>query len=204
VSRVRFAARILKPLDPRSILDVGCRDGALAALLPAVDYRGADLLAGDHVHYAGDINTLRIDRTFDVVVACDILEHLPNPSETFDRLLPLAERHFLISLPNGYDLKSRLQFAFLGSLGGKYAFVEPAEPDRHQWLMGREEIRRWAEAKAAKHGLKLALVDMPYGSGASRWTLLGRLAAAILPRSLATATVFALFSRDAGERLPGR
>lgn len=206
MSRVRFAAKILEPLEPKSVLDVGCRDCELADLLPLAEYHGADLLPGKRVAYAGDIDALMIDRRFDAVVACDILEHLPDPGATFDRLAGLAERYFLISLPNTYDLKSRWKFTFTGQLGGKYVFTDPKPVDRHHWLMNRAEIHHWVETKAAKHGLGLKLFDLTYGSSGNRTTTAaaGRLIASILPASLGTETVFALFSRDGGDRLPHR
>ncbi len=197
MSRVEFAASILKPLAPRSILDVGCRDGSLADLLPGVDYAGADLRPGPRVKYVGDVTRLQLDEKFDAVVALDILEHLENPSKMFDRLVPLADRWLLISLPNCYDLKSRLKFAVKGQLGGKYVFSEAHPQDRHRWLMNRDEINAFAKAKAAAHGLSLQLIDMTFGASGIRslTSLGGRIATRALPRSLSTATVFALFAR---------
>lgn len=197
MSRNGFAASILKPLAPTSILDIGCRDGSLAELLPEAEYAGADLRPGPRVKYVGDVTRMQMDEKFDAVVALDILEHLENPSEMFDRLVALADRWLLISLPNSYDLKSRVQFAIRGHLGGKYVFSEVHPQDRHRWLMNRDEINAFARAKAAAHGLSVRLVDMTFGSSGNRSlpSSAGRLASAVLPRSLSTATVFALFEK---------
>jgi hypothetical protein len=191
VSRVRFASGILRPLAPRSILDVGCRDAELARYLPGVEYHGADLFPGERVSYVGDISTMTLGRSFDVIVACDILEHLDDPSGVFDRLVSKAERFVLISLPNTYDLKSHWKF-LRGHMGGKYRFTEEAQLDRHKWLMNRAEIHDFARAKSRKHGMKLELIDMPYGAGGA---LSGKLVSVLLPRRLTAGTVFALFSR---------
>jgi hypothetical protein len=190
VSRARFAAEILRPLEPRSILDIGCRDAELARYFPGVEYHGADLFPGERVSYVGDVTQTDFGRTFDTVVACDILEHLDDPSAMFDRLVPVADRYMLISLPNTYDLKSRVKFAIKGQMGGKYVFTEETPLDRHHWLMNRGEIADFAKAKAAKHGLSLRLFDMPYGSAGN---ILGKALAATLPKSLTMGTVFALF-----------
>lgn len=197
MGRIQFAAEILRPLAPKSVLDVGCRDGSLADFLPGTDYAGADLRPGPRVKYVGDVTRMQMDRKFDAVVALDILEHLENPSEMFDKLVPLADRWLLISLPNSYDLKSRMQFAIRGHLGGKYVFSEVHPQDRHRWLMNREEINAFARAKATAHGLSLRLLDMTFGAagGRSLSTVAGRIASRALPRSLSTATVFALFAR---------
>jgi SAM-dependent methyltransferase len=191
MSRVLFAANILAPLRPRSVLDIGCRDCELSNYLNEAEYHGADLVPGEKVTYIGDITQLRFDRTFDTVVACDILEHLDNPSSMFDRIVPLASERLLISLPNTYDLKSISKF-LKRDMGGKYRFTEEHPEDRHRWIMSREEIVTFAEAKAEKHGLRLQTYDMTYGSGG--WVA-GKLLSAILPRSLTSNTVFALFSR---------
>jgi hypothetical protein len=194
VSRVRFAAIILEPLNLRSILDIGCRDCELASYFPGLEYHGADLFPGPGVSYVGNICDTALERAFDAVVACDILEHLEDPSGLFDRLLAHAERYFLISLPNCYDLKSRAQFLG-GQMGGKYRFTEEPPIDRHHWLMNRAEIAEFCRVKAEKHALGLRMIDMPYGRGSSRYAGFGRLASAVLPRSLGVPTVFALFTR---------
>lgn len=114
-----LAADILRPLAPRSILEVGCRDASLADLLPAADYAGADMVADakGRVKYVGDVMEVSFERTFDAVVALDILEHLDRPGDLFDRLVDVSERLILISLPNTYDLKSRVQFALRRGVG---------------------------------------------------------------------------------------
>lgn len=197
MSRVNLAAKILRPLSPQTVLDVGCRDASLADLMPGVDYSGADLLPGPRVKYVGDVTSMQIGNTFDAVVALDILEHLESPSEMFDRLVSFAERYLLISLPNTYDLKSRVKFVTRGQLGGKYVFGEEHPLDRHRWLMNRSEICAFAAEKARKHGLELQTFDLTYGSSGNRplTAAAGRFASRILPRSLAAETVFALFTK---------
>jgi len=197
MSRIAFAARILRPFNPSSILDIGCRNAELGKYFPEADYNGADLFPSPGVKYVGDITTMEFDRSFDTVVACDILEHLETTSATFDKLMGLAEKRLLISLPNTYDLKSRWSFAAEGRLGGKYEFNEEPPLDRHHWIMGREEIRRFAQAKARKHGTQLEMFDLTYGSSGNRTlsAVVGRVLSKALPKSLTTETVLALFTR---------
>jgi len=201
MSRIGFAAEILRPLAPTSILDVGCRDGALADHFPRVDYWGADLLpsANGRVRIVGDIVEMELTRTFDAIVACDILEHVDRPSDLFDRLVGATDRLLLVSLPNTYDLKSRIRFAIRGGLGGKYEFLEHGPNDRHRWLMNRREILEFYRLKAAKHGLGLRPFDLTYGSSRSRTltALSGRLVSSVLPASLCAETVFGLFLKSA-------
>lgn len=192
MSRTRFAGSILRPLCLKSILDVGCRDGDLADEIPDVDYSGADLVPGKRVKFVGDITKSEIPHTFDAVAALDILEHVENPSSLFDRLEAKAERYIITSLPNVYDLKSRFSFAAKGRLGGKYVFVEPHPLDRHRWLMNRQEIYDFFDAKAHQHNLRIRYFDMAYGTSGRFYA---RLLGAALPKSLKVETVFALFER---------
>jgi 2-polyprenyl-3-methyl-5-hydroxy-6-metoxy-1,4-benzoquinol methylase len=201
MSRIGFAAEILRPLAPTSILDVGCRDGALADHFPRVDYWGADLLpsANGRVRIVGDIVEMQLTRRFDAIVACDILEHVDRPSELFDRLVGATDRLLLVSLPNTYDLKSRIRFAMRGRLGGKYEFLEQGSKDRHRWLMNRREILEFYRLKAAKHRLALRSFDLTYGSSRHRTlkAISGRLMASVLPASICAETVFGLFLKSA-------
>jgi 2-polyprenyl-3-methyl-5-hydroxy-6-metoxy-1,4-benzoquinol methylase len=200
MSRIDFASKLLREVETASVLDVGCRDAELAECLPAgTIYAGADLFPDDkgHVKYVGDITTLDIPDRYDTVVALDILEHLDRPSTVFDRLAGIARRHLLVSLPNCYDLKSRVRFAAGRPLGGKYLFNETETLDRHRWLMTRAEIHAFFEAKARKHDMDLQIVDMKYGASghATMASRGGRLLAGLLPSGLTTATVYGLFTR---------
>ncbi len=198
MSRLHLAAQLVEKSGARSVLDVGCREGALADLLPsAVEYAGADLFpdARGRVTYVGDISDLRVDRKFDAVVALDILEHLEAPSSVFDRLISLAGTRLIVSLPNCYDLKSRFGFAVRGKLGNKYDVGVENPVDRHRWLMNRSEIEAFYVAKAHEHNSALRIIDLRYGdSGRSTATArAGRVASHVLPRSLTAETVIGEF-----------
>lgn len=154
-------------------------------------------VARGRVKYLGDISSLKIPERYDTVVALDILEHLDRPSTTFDRLASIARKHLLVSFPNCYDLKSRVRFARGGPLGGKYRFEEAETLDRHRWLMNRDEIVTFYDAKARKLGMACKVIDMRYGASgkATLASRAGRVASAVLGPSLTTATVYGLFTR---------
>ena len=116
-----FAARIGRG---KTVLDLGCRDGALAAAYLAgnrvtgVDVDRAALeraaAAGLETVWADLEEPLPFDDgTFDVVVAGELLPHLRYPAD----LVAEARRVlrpggvFLGSVPNAYRLKARVQFA---------------------------------------------------------------------------------------------
>jgi len=87
--RVRVLARELSALLPTNgqVLDVGCGDGLLAALMqkdkPNVVITGIDVLVRDHTHIPVvkfDGTTIPFpDRSFDTLVFVDVLHHTDDP-----------------------------------------------------------------------------------------------------------------------------
>ena len=87
--RVRVLTRELSALLPANgqVLDVGCGDGLLAALMqkdkPNVIITGIDVLVRDHTHIPVvkfDGTTIPFpDRSFDTVVFVDVLHHTNDP-----------------------------------------------------------------------------------------------------------------------------
>ena len=199
MSRIKYAGRLLRPLDVSSVLDIGCRDGSLADEIPDTYYSGADIVPDKRglVKYLGDVTKIDLPDRFDAVVALDILEHLAHPSAFFDRIVEMSDRIILVSLPNTYDLKSRARFALQGRISGKYVFSEQEPCDRHHWVMNHTEVVAFFEAKAKKHGLSLEVDYMTYGASGqmSLSSVAGRVASSLLPASLATETILGLFRK---------
>ena len=99
-------------IEPRSIVDVGCGAGgvlgALRSALPATAMTGFDI-APDAMRFweqhlkagielkLGDFFTLA-DRQYDVLLALDVLEHLPNPFDFLARLRGHA-RYYVFHFP---------------------------------------------------------------------------------------------------------
>ena len=135
-----------------SLLDAGCRDMTLKPLLNGCkEYYGGDLVETDGVLECNLEKPLLFeDNSFDVVVALDVLEHLNDPHGAFQELLRVAKRSLIISLPNMYYIKFRLNFLLGNGISGKYRF--PADPivDRHRWIMSFSEIEDFVEKNAGK------------------------------------------------------
>lgn len=109
----------------KTILDIGCRDGALSkfykekntivgfdidevaikrANLKGIDARLTDLNSEWQIDY---------ENKFDVVVASEIIEHLYNPDKIFNRLYATLKNNgvFIGSVPNAFRISSRIRLA---------------------------------------------------------------------------------------------
>ncbi|QIG91098.1 class I SAM-dependent methyltransferase [Bradyrhizobium sp. 6(2017)] len=105
---VRDAVLAMIPEDARSILDVGCGNGAITNHLPE-DRRveGCDIsqAALAHVRYpsrVAEITALPFaDGAFDLVLATDVLEHIPEGEyrKALDELYRVSARWLLVAVP---------------------------------------------------------------------------------------------------------
>ncbi len=103
----------------RSLLDVGCGMGmnvaALRASLPRTHITGADLseeilkIAREYVgpdekidFEVLDIGKGGLDRTFDLVLCNQVLEHFDDDRRALRNLVALSDRYILITVPGGY------------------------------------------------------------------------------------------------------
>lgn len=140
-----------------SVLDVGCRDAVLKKFLRSdVSYSGLDLFPGPGVDHVGNVEEGLpfSDRSFDAVVALDLLEHTNNIWFVYDELMRVASEQVIVLLPNAYHWFFRLQY-LSGREMGKY--VLPVEPilDRHRWLLSQTAARNFCEARAKANGWRL-------------------------------------------------
>ena len=81
------------------------------------------------------------DASFDTVVALDVLEHTDNIHEAFKELCRVARKNVLITLPNVYEIKSRIRFLLGKQLSGKYGLPSNFQRDRHRWFFSLQEAR---------------------------------------------------------------
>ncbi len=107
--------RLVEATRPRTILDVGCGEGFVAAFLkrclPEAEITGVDLsdaaLAYARQHFGelatfqqADIYRLPFpDRSFDTVVCSEVLEHLDDPDRAVGELKRVARRYVVITVP---------------------------------------------------------------------------------------------------------
>lgn len=174
-ARLQSVATIASIRHPRRVLDLGCGRGELAyffaaqgALVTAVDYSEAAIQLAERTFteepqlrekvelICGDVCTMSLDGTYDVVLASDVIEHL-SPEE-LEVLYARVSKHlandgsFIVhTYPNlwlfRYDYPRRRRIA---SSVGAYL---PAEPrTRYELLMHiNEQSPRVLKKSLARH-----------------------------------------------------
>ena len=104
-------ARILKPLvgPDTMILDAGCGELGLKAFIPGAKIKGIDILSRDTVssgldYVEGSIIKMPFeDRSYDIAVSVDVLEHLPASlrEDAIRELVRVANKAVVITFPDG-------------------------------------------------------------------------------------------------------
>jgi SAM-dependent methyltransferase len=143
-----YQVREILSLKPDSMLEIGTGDGFLKRFIEGateVSYRSMDIAADLHPDIVGSADSIPLrDGAVDVVVACEVLEHLP--FEKFEKslreLARVSRRHVLISLPHaGPRLKlslklpriKEIRLATKLSLPRKHVFL-----GEHYWEIGKQ------------------------------------------------------------------
>lgn len=111
---VRAAQELVGVAAPVKVLEVGCGPGDLAAHLigPAMEYTGIDVsqaevdtargrYPGRHFQVASAYDLPSPNGSFDLVVACEVLEHLDRPEDALREAMRVCRPngHVLISVP---------------------------------------------------------------------------------------------------------
>jgi ubiquinone/menaquinone biosynthesis C-methylase UbiE len=111
----RILKEMIRPLDFRSVLDVGCGQGAflqeLQSEFPHIEVNGIDIsssaveLARKRVANGRfsmlDITSKFLEEKCDLVVCSEVLEHIPDDVLALQNLRRMTGRYLLISTPQG-------------------------------------------------------------------------------------------------------
>lgn len=141
--------------NDKNILDIGCRDGALTSTYARGNtVTGADIDSDALVSAkeALDIKTIHVDLNgewpfekahYDVVVACEFLEHVYYPDVVMDKVKQILKPggQFIGTIPHAYSLQSRIKF-LLGIKKGT-----PLEDPTHINHFTYKEFRKLLDAR---------------------------------------------------------
>jgi SAM-dependent methyltransferase len=124
--KYRLIRNLLSEIDFASVLDVGCGSGTLLHLIarhfPDARTSGADisLVALDRARalVPGDYHLLDIGKEhlpgkYDLVLCCDVLEHVENDEAAIGTLAAMTGKYLLISVPRGRLRASELAIGHL-------------------------------------------------------------------------------------------
>jgi SAM-dependent methyltransferase len=174
--------------DTTSVLDIGCRDRALAEYLPQESsYVGLDVSPPADVVANAEEPLPFEDASFESVVLADVLEHLNDPHAALQEAMRVARSAVVVLLPNVYSLYHRLQFLTGVMPGDKYIFGPEPRVDRHRWMVNFHQAVSFTHARARAAGWRVTsqyAYDLPFRRPVAR---LGYWAA----RALASPNVWA-------------
>ncbi len=106
------------PGDLENICEVGCGEGELLkrihAIFPSANISATDLSKDEIEKAKSNCAPIQIDfsiqnaealdaypdASFDLVVCCEVLEHLPNPERGLRELWRISKKYVLVSVPN--------------------------------------------------------------------------------------------------------
>jgi SAM-dependent methyltransferase len=153
-SRSRFVClRFAKYLN-ELVLDIGCFEAPLRALLRSATYMGVDIAGNPDI----TLDLERIERlpfddgVFTCVLCIDVLEHLDNLHVIFDELVRVSKQYIIISLPNCW-CDARQPIGRGTGHFGHYGLPLQKPPDRHKWFFSLSEARQFLDRKAGRLGL---------------------------------------------------
>lgn len=154
--KLAMAGRILSHYKPDSILDLGCDTRELNHFLRCHRYVGLDISGSPDVVVDLNLGLPFRDRTFDMVIAFDVLEHLQDIHFVFDEMLRVSSKYVVVGLPNMYEWHFRVLFLVGKRLSGKYGLAPDKPMDRHTWVFSLREARAFVNERAIRGGFEVA------------------------------------------------
>jgi SAM-dependent methyltransferase len=194
--RVEVLANWFAQLLPSGVqvLDVGCGDGLLSAVLhskrPDVSVRGIDVLPRDHTHIPVELFDGRrfpcADASFDVVLFSDVLHHTEEPAVLLKEARRVARRNILLKdhFRKGIAAQTRLRFMdWVGN--ARFGVALPFNYwSEQQWHAAWREIGLRPEQLITRLGLYPRPADWVFGAGLHFIALLNRVSDSGLTRNL--------------------
>lgn len=141
-----------------SVVDVGCRSRELETALMGhrVRYQGVDVDPSAEIVADLGEKLPFDDKTINVVAALDVLEHTDDIHHAFSELCRVAKDHIVITLPNCYEVNTRLRFLRGKPLSDKYGLPSAKPQDRHRWLFSLHESRKFIHDCAVEQSWRVA------------------------------------------------
>ena len=148
-----------------TLADVGARDRVLQKYLQPgeLQYLSSDVIPGHDFTWDIEKAIPAGDRSFSVVAALDVLEHIEQCHCALRELLRITDQKLFVSLPNMSGLSFRLHFMRYGQLSAKYDLLPVHQGDRHRWLVVYDQAVRFIHAAAPPSEWKITQYDIVAG-----------------------------------------
>lgn len=184
--RVRVLAAWFAQLVPRSarMLDVGCGDGLISAVLqsrrPDLVVAGIDVLPRRHTHIPVDIfdgsSIPFADQSFDVVLFSDVLHHTEDPAILLREARRVSRQNVLIKDHNRNGLCAGARLRLMDWVGNaRFGVALPYNYwTERQWQEAWREIGLKPEQTVTRIGLYARPIDWVFGAKLHFITLLNR------------------------------
>ncbi|MCA8986712.1 MAG: class I SAM-dependent methyltransferase [Planctomycetaceae bacterium] len=143
-----------------NVLDVGCDEAPLRALLPNEKYYGVDICGKpDQVLNLEECKRLPFeDESFDCVMCIEVLEHLNNLHDMFQELFRVSSQNVIVSLPNCWcGARGKLDKGRGDIL--HYGLPHRKPIDRHKWFFNVSQV---SDFFAAAHPADFQLAELRY------------------------------------------
>jgi methionine biosynthesis protein MetW len=175
-----------------TVLDVGCGSGQFLEYLrgerPLIEGTGCDVsdVAAEKTRargfqaYVRDLGSEDLEGRFDFVTCFEVVEHIPNAEVAFQRLLQVAEKQVILSVPNLGFIDYRLRLALFGRF-----------PVTNIQFHMKEHVRHWTptdfEEWVQHYGGRIVGVFPQYLQHGNRWGLVER-----FPKLLSAGLVYVI------------
>ena len=164
-----IATHVLKPISPKSVLDVGCGDGIVGDLLDeSCRYRGLDIVDACIYAQRHDKKNLcyvqsdkipeamSLDGPWDTILLLDVIEHTRGFTTLFEQALDHATQSVIVSLPNELFLLDRLRTLFGRELNAhSLDLIRQPEGFKHQFIINIDKARLILDQVATMKGYRL-------------------------------------------------
>lgn len=132
---------LLRSVSVEKVLEIGCGEGHVTELL--LEISDAEILAtdissavleeteqrikSDRIRFqVGELENLKIDDNPELIVCCEVLEHLPNPGRGLQALSGFGAAYYLLSVPREpiWRLLNMSRGAYLAEWGNSPGHVQ--------------------------------------------------------------------------------
>jgi hypothetical protein len=148
VDKLLEISQVFSRILQGEVLDVGCDQKNLLEWVTG-KYVGVDIGGNPDIFVNLEKGLPFPDRSFDTVVALDVLEHLDNIHFAFDEICRVSRSYVIVGFPNMFEWRFRLMFLLGKNLSGKYLLDSNPPEDRHKWLFGLNEAKQFLTGRGS-------------------------------------------------------